>query len=121
MAMPKRKFPSRKGTDIPPDVPNIFFAAENNDVPALERALEYYDVNERDESGMTPLHYAASTLSINTVDRLLAHPNIDATLCDDFGRSAATVAFQCWNMLSDRVVDKLNPHCYPWLYSEPTP
>jgi hypothetical protein len=51
----------------------------------------------------------------------LEHPDIDATLSDNFGRSAAMVAFECWNQLSDTVVDKLNPHCYPWLYSEQTP
>ena len=64
---------------------------------------------------MTPLHYAASTLSNHTIDALLAHPQIDATLADDFGRSAASVAYDCWNVLSDRIVNKLNPHCYPWL------
>ena len=121
MAMPKRKWLPQKGPNVPPEVPNIFSAAENNDVRALERALEYYDVNEPDESGMTPLHYAASTLSSRTIDRLLAHPDIDASLSDDFGRSAATVAFECWNLLSDTIVDKLNPHCYPWLYPEKTP
>ena len=116
MAMPKPKPLQRKGTIVPPEVPNIFAAAEANDVKALDLALKFYDVNERDETGMTPLHYAASTLSNRTIDRLLAHPHIDATLADQFGRSAATVAFECWNSLSDHVVDKLNPHCYPWLF-----
>lgn len=116
MAMPKPKLLQRKGTAVPPDVPNIFSAAENNDVNALQLALEFYDVNEQDVIGMTPLHYAASTLSNQAIDVLLAHPDIDASISDDFGRSAATVAFECWNMLSDRIVDKLNPHCYPWLY-----
>lgn len=116
MGMPKPKSHLYKGIVVPPDVPNIFSAAENNDVRALELALEYYDVNERDECDMTPLHYAASTLSSRTIDRLLAHPDIDATLADKFGRSAATVAFECWNLLSDNIVDKLNPHCYPWLF-----
>lgn len=119
MAMPKTKLQLQKGTVVPPEVPNIFSAAENNDVRALELALEYYDVNERDECDMTPLHYAASTLSNLTINRLLAHPDIDATLADKYGRSAATVAFECWNLLSDQIVDKLNVHCYPWLYSDP--
>lgn len=104
---------------MPPGIPNIFEAAENGDVPALDIALEHYDVNERDDSDMTPLHYAASTMSARAIDRLLAHPDIDATLTDKFGRSAATVAFECWRELSDRIVEKLNPHCYPWLYDEP--
>lgn len=116
MALPKFKSQPRKGLDVPPEVPNIFAAAENNDVKALEVALQYYDVNEQDVSGLTPLHYAASTLANRTIDRLLSEPNIDATLCDNFGRSAATVAFECWAGLSTKVVDKLNPHCYPWLY-----
>jgi ankyrin repeat protein len=116
MALPKLKSLPRKGQDVPPQVPNIFSAAENNDVKALELALTFYNVNEPDVVGMTPLHYAASTLSNLTIDRLLAHPELDATLCDQFGRSAATVAYECWNELSDRVVDKLNLHCYPWLY-----
>ncbi len=56
MAIPKPKLFQQKGTIVPPEVPNIFTAAENNDVKALDLALQYYDVNERDESGMTPLH-----------------------------------------------------------------
>ncbi|MEW8350852.1 MAG: ankyrin repeat domain-containing protein [Candidatus Thiodiazotropha taylori] len=116
MAIPKPKQRERKGINVPPEVPNIFVAAENDDVKALDRALEYYDVNERDESGMTPLHYAASTLSRRTIKRLLDHPKIDATLADKFGRSAATVAFESWRELSDDIVNELNPHCYPWLY-----
>lgn len=116
MALPKPKFEPRKGIVIPPEIPNIFSAAERDDVSALEIALDYYDVNERDESDMTSLHYAASTLSRRTRDKLLAHPNIDPTLADKFGRSAATVAFECWGLLSDRYVDELNPYCYLWLY-----
>lgn len=118
MATPKPKPVQRKQTSVPPDVPNIFSAAEGNDVKALERALEYYDVNERDEIGMTPLHYAASTLSNLTIQRLLAHSEIDATIADQFGRSAATVAFECWAELSETIVERLNPHCYPWLYAD---
>lgn len=93
MAMPKPKPFGWKGTSVPPEVPNIFTAAENNDVNALQIALQHYDVNEQDESGLTPLHYAASTLSNRAIDLLLSQPGIDATLADDFGRSAATVAF----------------------------
>lgn len=115
MAMPKPKLLQRKGTVVPPEVPNIFSAAENNNVKALDLALQFYSVNEQDASGMTPLHYAASTLSNQTLERLLAHPDLDATIADDFGRSAATVAFECWGPLSDRIVDKLTPHCYPFL------
>lgn len=115
MAMPKPKLLERKGTVVPPEVPNIFSAAENNDVKALDLAMQFYSVNEQDAIGMTPLHYAASTLSNQAIDKLLAHPDIDATLADDFGRSAATVAFECWGELADKIVDKLNPHCYPWL------
>lgn len=116
MAMPSPKSRTRRESNVPPDVPNIFSAAENNDVKALERALEYYDVNEQDESGLTPLHYAASTLANRTIDRILAHPDIDATLSDDFGRSAATVAAECWPLLSDSVVEKLTTRCYPWIF-----
>jgi ankyrin repeat protein len=118
MAMPESKWLPRKGTAVPPDVPNIFSAAENNDIKALKKALEYYNVNELDAVGMTPLHYAASTLSAQTIKYLLSHPGIDATLADDFGRSAATVAFECWGSLSDNIVDHLNSHCYPWLYPD---
>lgn len=121
MAMPKPKLLQRKGPFVPPEVPNIFSAAENNDVKALDLALEFYDVNEQDATGMTPLHYAASTLSNLAVERLLAHPDIDASIADDFGRSAATVAFECWGALSDSMVDRLLPHCYPWLYEETEP
>lgn len=119
MAMPKPKVFGRKGTSVPPDVPNIFSAAENNDVNALEIALQHYDVNEQDESGLTALHYAASTLANRAIERLLREPGIDASIADDFGRSAATVAYECWNDLSDNIVEKLNPHCYPWLYETP--
>ncbi len=119
MAMPKPKLFGRKGTSVPPEVPNIFKAAENNDVKALEIALQHYDVNEQDESGLTALHYAASTLANHAIDRLLNEPGIDASIADNFGRSAATVAYESWNDLADSVVEKLNPHCYPWLYAEP--
>lgn len=115
MAMPKPKSLPWKGTQVPPDVPNIFSASENNDVTALDLALQFYDVNERDPIGMTPLHYAASTLSNQAIDRLLAHPDIDASLADDFGRSAATVAYECWGDLSGNIIKKLDPYCYPWL------
>lgn len=116
MALPQPKSQPWKDTQVPPDVPNIFAAAESNNVKALELALEFYNVNEQDAIGMTALHYAASTLSNQTIDRLLAHPEIDATIADDFGRSAATVSYECWNDLSSRMVEKLDPHCYPWLY-----
>ena len=113
MAMPKPQ--SSTFREAPPNIPNIFTAAESNDVAALDLALTFYDVNERDAIGMTPLHYAASTRALRAINRLLEHPNIDATLADQFGRSAATVAFQCWAELSDDIVDRLNPVCYPWL------
>lgn len=116
MALPKPKPDYARQPSVPPGTPNIFEAAENNDVVGLERALEFYDVNSRDEIGMTPLHYAASTLSGRTVNRLLAHPGIDATLADEFGRSAATLALECWPMLATNLIKQLNPHCYPWLY-----
>ncbi len=118
MAWPKHKNSHWKATLIPPDVPNIFSAAENDDVNALEIALDFYDVNEPDAIGMRPLHYAASTLSARTRDKLLNHPDIDPTLADDFGRSASTVAIECWGALADNFVNKLNPYCYPWLYEE---
>ncbi|MGE4069850.1 MAG: ankyrin repeat domain-containing protein [Lysobacterales bacterium] len=113
MAMPKSKAHAERVP--PPNIPNIFSAAESNDVRALDLALTFYDVNERDAIGMTPLHYAASTRATRTIDRLLSQPGIDATLADQFGRSAATVAFECWAELSDDIVDKLTPLCYPWL------
>ena len=113
MGMPEPR--SRTNREAPPDIPNIFTAAENNDVKALDLALTFYDVNERDAIGMTPLHYAASTLANLAITRLLAHPGIDATLADQFGRSAATVAYECWADLSDTIVDRLNPRCYPWI------
>lgn len=119
MALPKRKVKLDKGISMPPNVPDIFLAAERNDVRELELALEYYDVNERDEIDMTPLHHAASTLAEDTRDRLLQHPDVDATLADKFGRSAATVAFECWGLMSTDYLKKLNPFCYPWLYSKP--
>jgi ankyrin repeat protein len=115
MAMPSPRSSTRR--EAPPNIPNIFSAAENNDVPALDLALTFYDVNERDSIGMTPLHYAASTRANRAIDRLLEHPDLDATLADQFGRSAATVAFECWAELSDDIVDKLNRVCYPWLAS----
>ena len=110
---------ARKNRKIPSNIPNIFLAAEANDVKALDLALEHYDVNDIDESGMTPLHYAASTLAKRTRDRLLSHPDIDPTLADKFGRSAATVAMEAWGHLSDWYVEDLNRHCYPWLYDSP--
>lgn len=63
MATPQPKLFRRRGTIVPPEVPRILTAAESNDVKALDLTLRYYAVNERDESGMTPLHYAAGTLA----------------------------------------------------------
>ena len=103
MATPQPKLFRRRGTIVPPEVPRILTAAESNDVKALDLTLRYYAVNERDESGMTPLHYAAGTLANQATDQLLAHPDTDATIADDFGRSAATVDFECWEELSDAV------------------
>lgn len=116
MAIAKLKPGYAKLPAMSEGVPNIFEAAENNDVPALERALTFYDVNARDESGMTPLHYAASTQAYSAIQRLLAHPNIDATIADQFGRSAATVAYECWAEYANQTIALLKPHCYPWLY-----
>lgn len=118
MALRKPESKNRKWPKLPSDVPNIFSAAENDDVHSLDLALQFYDVNERDDADMTPLHYAASTLSRRTRDRLLKHPGIDPTLVDKFGRSAATVAFECWGHISDAYVDELNPYCYPWLHED---
>lgn len=113
MAQHKLKINPRKGVVVPPDVPNIFDAAELNDVKKLQVALEYYDVNERDPSGLTPLHYAASTLANDAIDLLLSQPNIDATLRDNFGRTASFVAIESWDYLGTETADKLYPHCYP--------
>ncbi|GJM04771.1 MAG: hypothetical protein DHS20C09_07620 [marine bacterium B5-7] len=122
MAIPQPKFKLQKGTVVPPDVPDIFSAAADNNLQALELALEHYDVNAQDESGLTPLHYAASTLAYLTLERLLDHPDIDATLCDNYGRSASTIAFECCGSLADPIIDKfLNPRCYPWLYPATEP
>jgi len=110
---------ARKDDNLGKDVPNIFYAAESNDVASLKIALEFYDVNSRDSVGMTPLHYASSTLALDTINTLLQHPKINATLSDNFGRSAASLAFECCGDFADDVLEKLNPHCYPWLYETP--
>ena len=98
-------------------IPNIFQAAASNDVRALKVALKHYDINSTDEIGMTPLHYAASTLSHKTVDYLL-NAECDATLADKFERTAATLAYECLENLSTDMVNKLKPHCFPWLYEQ---
>lgn len=100
------------------DINKAFTAAKLNDVAALKSYQKDYcfDVNMQNSSGMTLLHLAASTLSEKTVDWLLSQPNIDPTLLDDFNRTAVTVAFECWDELADNLINKLNPHCYPWLY-----
>jgi hypothetical protein len=116
MATAKRKQRYSALPLVPPGIPNVFHAAESNDVPALKKALEYYSVNERDEIGMTPLHYAASTLAAETIPYLAEHPDIDATIADKFGRSAVTVAQECWGHVAEKVIAYLNPHCYPWLF-----
>ncbi|GJM05884.1 MAG: hypothetical protein DHS20C09_18800 [marine bacterium B5-7] len=100
------------------EVPDIFVAAENNDVSALKIALRHANVNAQDEIGMTPLHYAASTMSEEAIDVLLDAQDIDPTLADKFGRSAASLAFECWNILALDLVNKLKPHCYPWLFED---
>ncbi len=77
---------------MPPDVPNIFEAAATDDVDALEIALQYYDVNVKDENDMTPLHHAAGKFSFKAAARLLEEPDIDVTCVDKFGREAAIMA-----------------------------
>lgn len=106
----------RKDDNLGKDVPDIFYAAESNDVASLKLALQFYEVNARDAIGMTPLHYAASSLAVDTIEILLQQPDIDPTLADTFGRSAASLAFECCGDFADEVLEKLNPYCYPWLY-----
>lgn len=100
------------------DINDVFTAAKLNDVVALaDLQLDiHFDVNMQDDSGLTLLHHAASTLAGDAVEWLLKQPNIDATLLDNFNRTAVTVAFENFDELADDLINKLNPHCYPWLY-----
>lgn len=98
-------------------LPTIFSMAEQGDIAGLEAALRDADVNAKDEFGMTPLHYAAASLNMEAVELLLAQRDVDATVSDKFGRTAASIAVEGWDELSDEIVNKLNPHCYPWLFT----
>lgn len=79
---------------ISPDIPNIFKAAADDDVEALEIALPHYGVNAKDENDMTPLHYAAGNLSFNTAERLLEEPDVDRECRDKFGRDVAMMGYE---------------------------
>lgn len=108
----------RKEKHVMDDINDVFTAAKLNDVVALaDLQLDiHFDVNMQDDSGLTLLHHAASTLAGDAVEWLLKQPNIDATLLDNFNRTAVTVAFENFDELADDLINKLNPHCYPWLY-----
>lgn len=94
----------QKDWNVPPDIPNVFEAAASNNVKELEIALEYHDVNERDESGMTPLHHASATLSFDTAERLLKEVGVNTAIQDNNGREAAIMAEETFGFGSQEAV-----------------
>ncbi len=109
MAQTARKI--KKGYGMPKDIPNIFEAAAQNDVPRIKVALEYYDINATDETGMSALHHAAAYGSNDAIDYLLEE-NIDASIRDNFGRLASWVPLEVLGpKLGAPIADKLGPIC----------
>lgn len=112
MALPNRKRYIQKDINLPPDVPTIFEAAASNNIDMLEVALQYYDVNDIDENGMSGLHYAAASLSFETAKRLLMESNLNVFLKDNFGREAAIMGFETNGFTSDEAA-KMNVLIWP--------
>lgn len=92
--------------DNPGKALNVFLAAAQNDIKSLKLALKYYDVNARDEHGMTPLHHAASGLASDAIDLLLERGG-DPCLLDKFEREPGTVAHEVWRTAGLEVSEKL--------------
>lgn len=111
---------SGKGYDLSEGPPDIFKAAHENDLEALEVALAYYNVNVTDRNGMTPLHYAAGNLSFAAKDRLLQVPGIDPTIIDLFGRTASYVPLEVYGSYEPaiRMSDSLRALCHPGEWTE---
>jgi len=96
------------------DVSNIFVSAALGDLALLIDGLKHWGVNSQDNNKMTVLHHASGGLRYEVVDYLLELENIDATLEDKFGRSAAWVAVEVYgDDVGKKMYDKLAPYCYP--------
>jgi hypothetical protein len=102
-----RKILPAESSDVPPGIPDIFEAAATNNLESLEVALKYYDPNVQDALGMTALHAAATGLSQEAADRLLA-AGTDPSIRDNFGRTAGWLAFEVWRAKGLPMADKLS-------------
>ena len=101
----------QKGHGMPKDIPNLFEASAQNDVAAIEIALEYYDINDTDEDGMSALHHAGAYGALDAID-YLDKKNIDGTIKDKFGRLASWVPLEVLGpVLGAPIANKLGPIC----------
>ncbi len=101
------------------DILNAFMQASIDDVIGLKKSLEVVSVNERDEHGMTMLHHAAIGLGEESVELLLSKDGIDATIEDNFGRSASFATLEVNGDSEEvlRMTDMLAPYCYPTIHN----
>lgn len=113
----------KKGVELPPNIPDIFEAAKNNNLADLEIALQHYDVNVVNDKRMSALHYAAGNLSVEAVERLLKEKDIDPTIVDIYGRTASSMPLDVWGDLQDAISlsDFLRSYCYPDEWQEFNP
>lgn len=101
----------KKGYGMPKDIPNLFQAAAQNDIPAIKVALDYYDIDDTDNDGMSALHHAAAYGSMDAIDFLL-NENIDTGIKDNFGRLASWMPLEVLGpTLGAPIANKLGPIC----------
>lgn len=76
--------------------PDLILAAERGDLYGIRDAvLSGTSVNyQEDRTGITALHAASARGHLSAVKLLLAHPDIDPQLLDNFGRDALLVAMK---------------------------
>lgn len=119
MGQPKKIEKPGRGHGLAPRDPDIFAAAANDDVDALEAALRAgVSVNAQDGNGLTPLHHAAVNRSENTLERILREPGVDATMLDRFNRNASFAALEVLGEVGRPVAERLRPFCYPAIFQD---
>lgn len=85
---------------------NIYEAVRADDLAAVKSFLKNgVNVNEKDNEGKTPLHYAAAYASRELV-QFLIEQGADINARDGKGRTPMSVAAQMGNSVAEEVLDR---------------